>query len=121
MFRVMIGGLSLLALFFAGIIAIKANQAPERVAERAAHQAKQEERAKLQKQTADYETELYLKSPDARKTRARLILGRQFPGWCDWSSAAMVVHLSGDVYARCNGANFAVSPTINIGMRFIDK
>jgi hypothetical protein len=121
MFRISIAALSFLSMFFVGIIAFRTNQTREALAapQRAAQQAKQEEQAKLKKQAADYETELYLKSPDGRKMAAQLILSAQFPGWCQWSTAEMIVRPNGDVHARCNGADFAVDTTPRFAMRTI--
>jgi hypothetical protein len=117
MYRTAIIALSALSLFFVGVIVSKsAPMVLFTTTELKANQAK-DERAKLEKQAQQIETELYLKSPDGRKSRARIILRNQFPGWCDWSSAEMAVRSNGDVYARCNGATFAVSASLNIAMR----
>jgi hypothetical protein len=74
-----------------------------------------------QEQAQKYETELYLASPDAKKLAARMILSAQFPSWCRWSEANMIVRSNGDVYARCNGATFGVDTTRGIAMRTIDR
>jgi hypothetical protein len=103
-------GLAILALGLAAAFAPPPS--PEILAQHAAQQAK----VTLKKQAADYETELYMKSPDGQKIAARVILGAQFPGWCDWSSAVMIVHSNGEVFVRCNG-DFGVDTTRRVAMR----
>ena len=70
----------------------------------------------IDKSAADAQTERYLNSPDGRKVAARVILAAQFPGWCQWSSAEMIVRPNGDVFVRCNG-DFAVDTNLRVGMR----
>jgi hypothetical protein len=77
---------------------------------------KQNPESPIDKAAADAQTERYLNSPDGRKMAARVILAAQFPGWCQWSSAEMIVRPNGDVFVRCNG-DFAVDTNLRVGMR----